>query len=209
MIHIVTAENRHLFRHALMEMHQQRKTVFVDELKWRLNVESGIEIDSYDSPSAVYLIEAEAPRAPVRASVRLLPTDRPHLMADVFPHLCSGAPPAGAHVWEATRFCPSPDLPKGDVRRGMLSRMIAAVMETALLFGIERVTYVASASLAAVARDAGWITEALGAVHGSGRDALVAMVAEIDAAGLRRVRERNGIGAPVTRFTPGDVARAA
>ena len=88
MIHIVTAENRHLFRHALMEMHRQRKAVFIDELGWRLNGETGIEIDAYDAEDVIYLIEADAPRSAVTGSARLLPTGRPHLLSEAFADLC-------------------------------------------------------------------------------------------------------------------------
>lgn len=209
MIHIVTAENRHLFRHALMQMHVQRKQVFIDELGWKLSAESGIEIDDYDSEDAIYLIEAADPRAPVTVSARLLRTDRPHLLGERFAHLCDAGPPSGAHIWEATRFCPSPGTPKGEPRRSMLARMIAGIMETALLFGVERVTFVASAALAPLALKAGWNATALGPPHRAGGERLRAIAADIDAAGLRRVRAVNGIDAPVTRFTPGRLARAA
>ena len=209
MIHIITNENRHLFRHALMEMHIQRKQVFIDELRWPLNADSGIEIDAYDSEDAVYLIEADAPRAPVTASARLLRTDRPHLLGERFAHLCAGAPPSGSNIWEATRFCPAPGTPRGAERRLMLARMIAAIMETGLLFGIDRVTFVASAALAPLARQVGWSVAALGPAQRSGRERLTAMAADIDALGLKRVRDTNGIGVALTRFTPGDFARAA
>lgn len=209
MIQIITAENRHLFRHVLMEMHTQRKAVFVDEMKWPLDVSSGIEIDAYDSPDAIYLIEAEGPRAPVTASARLLPTTGPHLLSEVFADLCAEPPPRGSDVWEATRFCPAPGTPDGQPRRDMLQRMIVAIMETAILFGIGRVTFVASAALAPLAKSAGWAVEALGPAKGKGRDKLVAMAAAIDSDGLARVRARAGARGPFTRFTPGALARAA
>ncbi len=209
MIHIVTAENRQLFHHALIEMHRQRKILFIDELDWRLDDIAGVEIDAFDSPDAVYLIEANSPRSPVEGSVRLLPTDRPHLLGEVFAHLCCGPAPAGAHIWEATRFCPAPTTPKGAPRRALLGRMIAAIMETALLFGVERVTFVANAALAPLAKSAGWRASALGPAQRSGRDRLTAFVAEIDADGLRAVRTRNGIAAPLTRYAPGHILAAA
>jgi N-acyl-L-homoserine lactone synthetase len=209
MIHMITAENRHIFRHALMEMHRQRKSVFIDELKWRLEETAGVEIDAYDSAEAVYLIEAEGARAAVTGSARLLPTDRPHLLGDIFPHLCTEAPPRGANIWEATRFCPAPDTPKGAPRRDLLARMIAAIMEAALLFGIERVTFVANAGLAPLALNAGWNARALGPPQLRGRDRLTAIVADISAEGLRQVRIRGGIGAPLTRFAAGGIAQAA
>jgi acyl-homoserine lactone synthase len=209
MIHIVTAENRRLFHHALMEMHRQRKAVFIDELGWRLNGETGIEIDAYDAEDVVYLIEAEAPRAPVTGSARLLPTGRPHLLSDAFAGLCEEPAPCGAGVWEATRFCPAPETPRGAPRQALLMRMIGAIMETALLFGVEKVTFVASAALAPLSERAGWEVRALGAAKRIGREKVRAYLATINAEGLKRVRERIGAAGPLTRFVPGALANAA
>jgi acyl-homoserine lactone synthase len=209
MIHIVTADNRRHYHHALMEMHRQRKEVFIDQMKWRLEESAGIEIDAYDCPEAIYLIEAPAPRARVTGSSRLLATDRPHLLGDHFAFLCDSRPPAGPDVWEATRFCPAPDMGLGQPRHDLLARMIAAIMETALIFGIERVTFVANAALTPLAAKAGWDAQPLGAARRVGRDRLTAFAAIIDQRGLRRVRERNGITTPVTRFFTGDLVAAA
>lgn len=203
MIHIVNAENRHLFRPALMEMHRQRKAVFIDEMKWGLNAPEGIEIDQYDAEDTTYLIEIAEPHAPVLASVRLLPTDRPHLLGEVFPHLCPQGVPRAPTIWEVSRFCPAPDTPKGAPRRQLLALMIAGIMETALLFGVERVTFVASTPLARIALKVGWRASALGPTARAGRDRVTAIGADIDPEGLRSVRERNGLSTPVTRFTPG------
>jgi acyl-homoserine lactone synthase len=209
MIHIVTAENRHLFHHPLTEMHRQRKQVFIDELGWPLEEIAGVEIDRFDCPDAVYLVEINPPERRVSCSARLLPTDRPHLLGEVFPMLCESSPPTGPHVWEATRFCPAPSTPKGEPRRAQLARMIAAIMETSLLFGIDRVTFVASAALTPLASRAGWRVEALGPARRVARDRLQAFVATIDAPGLREVRARAGIAAPLTRFASSTVAHAA
>lgn len=209
MIYIVSAENRRRFHHLLTEMHRHRKAVFIDKLNWRLEHSAGLEIDAYDSPDATYLIEASTPTSHISVSARLLPTDRPHLLSDQFADLCTETPPSGQSVWEATRFCPAPDTPAGAPRREMLGRMIAGTMETALLFGIERVTYVADAALAPMAQKVGWDVQALGAPRGKGRNKIQAFVAEINAGGLRRVRTAFAISAPLTRFVPDDLARAA
>lgn len=209
MIYIVSSENRRQFHHLLTEMHRQRKAVFIDKLKWRLHESAGLEIDAYDSQDATYLIEAGTPTSNISVSARLLPTDRPHLLSDQFADLCAEPPPKGPAVWEATRFCPAPDTPAGAPRRDMLGRMIAGIMETALLFGVERVTYVADAALAPMARRVGWDVEALGPARGRGRGKIQAFVAEINAQGLRRVRTAFAITAPLIRFVPGELARAA
>lgn len=209
MIYIVTAENRHCFHYLLTDMHRQRKQVFIDQLKWRLDARAGLEIDAYDSPEAIYLIEAETPHGGVSVSARLLPTMRPHLLSEHFIDLCDAPPPVGPNVWEATRFCPAPGTPAGAPRRQMLGRMIAAIIETALLFGIEQVTYVADAALAPMALKAGWRARPLGDGRGQGRDKIQAFAAHIDVEGLKRVRARSLITAPLTRFAPPAFARAA
>lgn len=208
MIYIVTADNRRLFRHALMDMHCQRKAVFIDELGWRLNSEAGIEIDSYDSEDVIYLIEADDPRAPVTGSARLLPTTRPHLLGDIFADLCANDVPCGPNIWEATRFCPAPGM-AAPGRRALLLRMIAAIIETGLLFGIERVSFVASAALAPLAERAGWSIAALGPSQRKGRERLKAFIADIDAGGLRSVRANLAMREPLTRFLCAQSARAA
>jgi N-acyl-L-homoserine lactone synthetase len=209
MIHIITAENRHCFNHALMAMHRQRKAVFIDELRWSLEAPDGLEIDSYDCPEAVYLLETDGAKAPLTASARLLPTTRPHLMADIFSDLCAEGPPRAAEIWEVTRFCPAPETPQGRPRHSALARMIAGIMETALIFGIEKVSFVASAGLAPLAMKVGWTIRPLGPPQGQGREQLRAFLAEIDAKGLREVRLRNNLIGPLTRYAPADFARAA
>ena len=70
MIYIVSAENRRRFHHLLTEMHRQRKAVFIDKLKWRLDHSAGLEIDCYDSAEAIYLIETDPATASITSSVR-------------------------------------------------------------------------------------------------------------------------------------------
>src|SRR4029079_6111120 len=94
--------------------------------------------------------------ASVTGASRLLRTDRPHLLGEHFSYLCDTPAPSGENVWEATRFCPAPDAPDGQFRHDLLGRMIAAIMETALIHGVERVTFVANGALAPLAAKAGW-----------------------------------------------------
>lgn len=216
MINIITADNRHLFHHALTEMHLQRKHLFIDRMRWQMESVGGLEIDNFDSDQAIYLLEtavavndgAQASSAVVQ-SARLLRTDRPHLLADVFPELCSGPVPRSPNIWEATRFCPAPETPKGEARRRLLFRMIGGILETGLLFGMERVTFVASAALKPLATQAGWDVEPLGPEMRIGRERLTAMVAEINSAGLARVRANHGFTQPLTRYADADLRRAA
>lgn len=208
MIHIITEENRHLFHHALVEMHRQRKSIFIDQLRWGLEAPQGLEIDQFDAIEAIYLVESQNARE-VTGSVRLLRTDRPHMMSELFAHLCADGVPRSPRIWEVSRFCPSPDTPKGAPRQKTLARMIAGIMETGLLFGIERVTFVASAALAPLALSVGWDARPLGAAVRMGRERVHAIAAAITQDGLRAVRAHNDLDGPLTRYAAASLARAA
>ena len=65
------------FAAALMEMHHDRKQVFVDRFGWRLPAKgSWLEVDQFDDDYAIYLL-ARSPEGRHRGSVRLLPSSRP------------------------------------------------------------------------------------------------------------------------------------
>lgn len=209
MIHIITEDNRHLFRHALMEMHRHRKSVFIDRMRWGLEAPQGLEIDQFDAADAVYLVETAAHDGAVTGSVRLLPTARAHLMSEVFSHLCVTGVPRGARIWEVSRFCPAPQIAKGAPRQALLARMIAGIMETGLLFGMERVTFVAGAALAPLAMAIGWDAAPLGPTMRMGRERVRAITAAITPEGLNAVRARNSLTGPMTRFAAAVLPAAA
>ena len=91
---------------ALRGMFAARKQVFIDQLKWDLPVLDGrFELDQFDTPDARYLILLDPHDLRHRASARLLPTTAPHLLGDIYPHLCTDGPPTGTSMWEISRFC--------------------------------------------------------------------------------------------------------
>lgn len=208
MIYIVTRENRRMFHTALTQMHQQRKALFIDQMGWRLDPCGDLEIDCFDTEDALYLIEI-GDDGQVLQSARLISSERPHLLSDVFAELCSAGAPRDTATFEASRFCPAPATPKGAARQRLLFRMIGAIMETSLLFGIERVTFVASAALAPLALAAGWEVERLGPNVRWGRERLCAMAAAITPEGLARVRARHVSAFPLTRYLDAKAKRAA
>jgi acyl-homoserine lactone synthase len=200
MFFIVTAENRSLFAAEIAEMHRQRKRVFVDGFGWKIPVVSDMEIDRYDRNDTIYLIAKAGPQAAVTASVRLLPTVGPHLMSDLFRTACGGSPPCGSSIWEVSRFCIAPEVPSRRSRIGLLWEVICGITETALLFGIERVTFQSNAALLPLVLDCGWSAQPLGPSLPDGDDQITAVTASITADGLRNVRQRFGVPRPVTRF---------
>lgn len=210
MIFIVNAENRRLFAPELCEMHRQRKAVFVDSIGWDIPVVDDMEIDCYDRNDTTYLIaKAELYSREVLASARLLPTVRSHLMADLFLDACQGVVPCGPAIWEASRFCISQELRGRRARLALLWQMVCGVSETALLFGVEQITFVANAALLPLMLNCGWAATVLGPTLQDGADEMTAVAASVTPEGLREIRRRFGIPGPVTRFPVPAISVAA
>lgn len=200
MIFIVDAGNRRLFQPDLDEMHRQRKAVFVDRIGWRLPTTKDAEIDSYDRVDTVYLLAKKRPQGPLLASVRLLRTTGPHLLSELLLPASQGAPLRGPHIWEVSRFCISPQVVGRRVRIALFAEVVCGVLETGLLFGLERVTLAANAALLPLVLRCGWRSAPIGPTLPDGADEVTAVAALIEPEGLRRVRMRFGAPAPITRY---------
>lgn len=132
-------------------MFRDRKRVFVDLRGWDVPVVAGeFEVDQFDGPRTVYCIATDE-RGTHRGSIRLIPTNEPHILGDVFPELCDGEVPTGPDIWELTRACPSPDLSSAE-RRRVRNALITAVVEYARHSRIRTYTCIA---------DSGWLSQIL------------------------------------------------
>ena len=200
MIFLVNGTNRAQFAADLAQMHRHRKIVFVDRAGWRVPVIEDQEIDAYDCEETMYLLGKGEPQGPLLASARLLPTTRPHLIADLFAGACRGGPPRGAAIWEVSRFCTTPELPDRGVRLALLWEIICGVTETALLCGIGQVIFAANRAILPLALKCGWEARPLGETLRDDDDQVTAVAADISTEGLRHVRERHGVPIPVLRF---------
>lgn len=81
-----------------------RHKIFIERLGWQLPVQNGLERDQFDRPDTLYVV-ARDDHGDICGCGRLLPTTRPYLLGEVFPHLMNGAaPPASQDVWELSRF---------------------------------------------------------------------------------------------------------
>jgi N-acyl-L-homoserine lactone synthetase len=135
----------------LADMFRERKRVFVDLLRWDVPVLADqYELDQFDGPSTIYLIMA-SPDGRHQGSMRLLPTDGPTLLGDIFPFLCDRPLPASPDCWEISRFCLSRDLHAAE-RRIVRDQLVTAAVAFALQNDIT--------SYACVA-DMGWLSQIL------------------------------------------------
>jgi N-acyl-L-homoserine lactone synthetase len=176
-------------RHGLSSaMLRDRKTVLMDRLGWDLESPDGChEIDQYDGDDTLYLIVHQPETGRHLGSVRLLPSTGPHLLGDVFPHLCHDGVPTGADVWEITRLVTAPGLSRSEalqVRR----QLSIALFEHALSMGITRYTMVTHLPWLPSLLSIGWDAEPLGMPHGEGVNAVAALQILVDAGTLARLR---------------------
>lgn len=83
---------------------QYRRKVFVETLGWSLQTRDGMELDQFDRPDTLYLASQDEDGV-INGCARLLPTDRPYLLGEIFPELMHGQPiPCSPTIWELSRF---------------------------------------------------------------------------------------------------------
>jgi acyl-homoserine lactone synthase len=200
MICIIDASNRQGFERELAEMHRLRALALADEASWHLATVEDRVVDAYDRTDSTYLLAKRDSRGGVVAAVRLLPTDRPHLMRDVFADGCLGPMPGGSTVWEVSRFCLHPEVRRRRDRAILVQHMTCAVMETALLFGVQAVIFLASGALLRYVLNCGWTATVLGPTLHLPTADVTAVQALITPEGLRSARLRFRLPGPVSRF---------
>jgi N-acyl-L-homoserine lactone synthetase len=148
MVQLVTQENRRTHSALLDKMFEDRKTIFVDLLKWDVPHDGRFERDQFDDEHAEYLIVNDGESGEHFASLRMLRTDRPHILGSLFSDLCDQGVPAGPDIREISRMCLSPRH-RGPERVTARNLLASAMTEYALLTGVRAYTGVA---------DMGWMS---------------------------------------------------
>jgi N-acyl-L-homoserine lactone synthetase len=197
-IKLVDAHARLRFSKHLIEMHHDRKRVFIDQLGWQLpTVGSWLEVDEFDNEYTVYLIACSVDDDRHLASVRLLPTTRPHMLNTIFAGLCNGGPITGQDVWEISRLTFAPlGLSGAEVLR-LCQYLAIAHVEFALLNNIRRYTLVGEAHRVPTLCSMGWKVRPLCLPTDCGGEKIVSLEVSIDEDTLPMMRRRFGIEAPV------------
>lgn len=169
-------------------MYKDRKRVFIDLLGWDLPRKGDFEYDEFDDADAVYLIVHDPVTGDHLASLRLLHTDRPHLMSEVFPQLCEGDVPGGPHIREITRLCLSPRLRAGE-RIKARNALAKGLIEYALLMEITALTGLSEIKFLSEILSAGWHCMPLGLPQNIGGSVLGAFQINVTPDTLRQLRQ--------------------
>jgi acyl-homoserine lactone synthase len=136
-VHVVTSDNAYLYGAELDGFFRARHKIYVEEKKWMPASADGWERDQFDTKAATYMIGVDNGR--VIAGSRFLPTSGPHLLGEIFPHLCTlGGVLSDARVAEWTRGFILPEF-RGGEGVPVMAQFCCAVMEYCLDESISRV----------------------------------------------------------------------
>lgn len=135
MIEIVTTENRA----ELEEAFRLRHEVFVEEKGWHdLARPDKREIDQFDDENAVHMVCKRDGK--VVGYQRMLPTTKPHLLSTVLSDLCEGERPAGANIWEWTRYCVAkPHRERGRKLSPVANELLSGIIEWGMIAGVNHI----------------------------------------------------------------------
>lgn len=197
---VITSSNRQNHGACIAGMHADRKRVFVDMLKWDVPVVDGLyEMDEYDTEEAIYLIVQDGVNGAHLGSVRIVPTSGAHLLGDKFAFLCAGAVPSGPDIWEITRLCTAPGLPRETASR-VRQQLALSLVEFALIGGITRYTMMTHMALLSGVLATGWDCEPLGLPAEIGGEMVGALLVTINPATLAKLRHQWNFRQPVLRL---------
>ena len=201
MIDVVLPENRLEHAALLMQMHHDRKRVFVDRLGWQLpSPQSWLEVDDFDNECAVYLVARSPMTGGHAGSVRLLPSTGKHMLNSLFQSLCAGAVPVGNDCWEISRLVTSPPDVAGTSVLKLHRLMALALLEFASLNSIRRYTLVAETHRVPALLSIGWSVTPLGLPSDFMGQKLQALQIAVEDRTIRDLRARLQIHSEVLQF---------
>ena len=186
----------------IQQAFELRKRVFADKLGRDVPVIGNQERDEYDDLGASYLVWCSDDRKTLYGLVRLMPTDGPTLLHDVF-HATHGRNPAliDPHIWEGTRMCLDEaciarDFPALDAAQAF-NLLFLALCEAALNLGIKRLVSNFESCMSRVYRRAGLNFDLHGRADGYGAKPVYCASFEVSRDVLARMRARIGVGMQV------------
>jgi N-acyl-L-homoserine lactone synthetase len=150
MVDVVTSHNRHIYQDLLDDMFRMRYRIVIEKWGWtHAMVQAGYDKDQFDTDDTVYLIETDERREKVVGCVRMNPTDRPHMMSELFVDYCDLQPlPRAADVWECSRYVIDRNgLKSRDEDLPVRRRLSIAVTEYCLATGINHLSWYTSQAM--------------------------------------------------------------
>lgn len=136
MLYAINIENAHEFGDTMAQLYRLRYRQFKERQSYDVPVYKGMEYDQYDTLATVNLVWLDQDGI-VRGCSRLNPTDRPYMLADLWPEMSDSPLPRDSKIWEGTRICIEKGLP-GELRERIKWEIVLGYLEFALDNGIEK-----------------------------------------------------------------------
>jgi acyl homoserine lactone synthase len=189
------------------QYYRLRKHVFHDVLAWDVIAKNNQEIDEYDALSPLYVAWCSDDLQQLYGGVRLLPTDGPTLLRDVFQKTCPAeAMPCDAAIFEATRMCVDERVIEerfdGMKPARAISLMLAALCECGLAIGAKSMVSNFEAPMRRVYRRAGLEPKILGHADGYGKRPVYCGQFDINSDLLKAIRASLGLDFPIFVHLP-------
>lgn len=196
MIHLITSANRYLFEDELLEFRRLNRDDLAAGTAWGAIARAGGVADAwFDGDEAVYVVGVEG--GCVYGGARLIPTAKPHLLSDVFPHLASvRGVPRDPSVYEWTPMLAVDAPPRDRNGQPAVGAVMCAVVEYCLAEGIDALSGIIDAWSLPRFHDMGWTVHPLGLPEQVGRDWVLAVTMPIEASTLEATRAFYGIDEP-------------
>ena len=159
-------ENNH--KQLFEQMFELRADQFKRRRKWSVKVTNGQERDYFDELNPLYVMVVTQERD-LLASVRLLPTTGPHMLADIFPELM-GNEDIIRHplIWESSRFCINPNLCESQFKDGtnqVTRTLLKGTFEVAQQAGMHQIVSVADLMVEKILKRSGCSVERIGQLY--------------------------------------------
>jgi len=160
-MNVISGKTEVLSQNLFTKISSYRHKVFVETLGWQLQTQNGLELDQFDRPDTVY-VATQDDAGHVNGCARLLPTDQPYLLGEVFPQLMNGQlPPCTPDVWELSRFAAMDFNNKTSSALGQFSspvavRLLQESIACAAGYGAKRLITVSPIGIERLLRKAGF-----------------------------------------------------
>lgn len=186
-----------------------RHTVFGERCQWDVQSLHGREIDSFDTPEAIYGVSV-GQHGILNGTYRLLPTTGPYMLRDIFPELLHGQPaPEDPRILESSRFAVLPPAEFASTRSGIFyvsADLLASQLRTCLELDVHTVVSVTDVRFEKVLRQCGLGCERYGDPIRIGKSLAVAGWMHPTEKELRRVEARRDELAEAAMVLPTSVA---
>jgi acyl-homoserine lactone synthase len=203
MIYLIDSTNRTAFTAQLEEMFEIRHRIYVEGRGWRALARTDRrECDQFDNEDAVYLLGIDDDGR-VTSGSRLIPTTKPPLMRDVFPHsVTKAAIPQDPYIYEWTRYFLTAAPNDRYQRRTQSGELLCALFEYALDMRLNRLSVVCDTFFVPKWREAGWGIELLGDPTPYPEGTCIALLIEVSRQALIATKAARGIASQSLQRSP-------